>query len=243
MGAKFKTIFLVWILFSNLSESNGAEYDDDNDEDVEDPGIYTCDTEPDRCQFPSGSHLQCVNDREICQTTDCTGQILDIDTDFFCNPKFENHPEIQNKPWSKCAPDCFNGSDRKEFQAGQSCTTEIRKCIFPFVVNGNTYTDCTDDSLSGSGAKEDFKWCATSTNGDRSMKNGKWGICNVSTCGHIKPGPQPERPQGLTGGAIAGIVISVIIVFALVAGGIGYAAKTKKFCFADHQQVPTDHQL
>ena len=252
MSRRFQLIFLLWILLStNISGSHSQEYvnnqnNNDYDDFDDDPGLFTCDTMAGQCQFPSqsGSHSVCVNDIEICGSgTACDGQFLDPETDYFCNPQMDSR--IQDKPWSKCSSDCFDGEEKKEFQDGQSCSTEIRKCIFPFEVNGKTYDNCTDDSLSGSGAKENFKWCATSTNRDKSMKPGKWGICNVDSCGHISINPEPPGPKpqnGTDGGVIAGIVIGVI-------GGLGaigffvYTFVAKKLCFADHQQVPTDPQI
>ena len=59
------------------------------------------------------------------------------------------------------------------------------------------------------------------------MKKGKWGRCDESTC----KWESPAGSEGLSGGAIAGIIIAIIAALATVAGLV-YSKKENKFCFA-----------
>ena len=74
----------------------------------------------------------------------------------------------------------------KNFTETTGCTAEVRECKFPFSFNDKEYTECTNDLLFISDyddrTEESFKWCATSTNSDGSMKKGKWGRCDEATC-------------------------------------------------------------
>ena len=45
-------------------------------------------------------------------------------------------------------------------------------CIFPFVVSGKTYNECTTDL-----DPEGKLWCATETDGSDKQVTNKWGYC------------------------------------------------------------------
>ena len=45
-------------------------------------------------------------------------------------------------------------------------------CIFPFVVSGKTYNECTTDH-----DPEGKLWCATETDGSDKQVSNKWGYC------------------------------------------------------------------
>ena len=74
----------------------------------------------------------------------------------------------------------------KNYTETTGCAAEVRQCKFPFTFNDREYTECTNDLLFVSDyddkTEESFKWCATSTNSDGSMKKGKWGRCDKATC-------------------------------------------------------------
>ena len=79
---------------------------------------WTCDIKADSCQFPSEEyHNRCVNDKVICSGSGsgeaeiCKGMTFEPDNHFFCNPKMEGHPEIEDsRPWAKCDINtCFKG--------------------------------------------------------------------------------------------------------------------------------------
>ena len=80
----------------------------------------------------------------------------------------------------------FTAGQPKNFTETTDCAAEVRQCKFPFTFNDKEYTECTNDLLFVSDyddkTEESFKWCATSTNSDGSMKKGKWGRCDEATC-------------------------------------------------------------
>jgi len=66
---------------------------------------------------------------------------------------------------------CFTG------QKDDCQTVEGKKCVFPFVYNGNTYDSCTiDESVNG------LAWCATGV--DRNRKAEAWEDCRPGCPGH-----------------------------------------------------------
>merc|ERR1711988_966587 len=137
--------------------------------------------------------LQCKNDDTICsggggESDPCEGDSPDPEEMKFCTAKM---PEISDltdaqKPWVLCSKDCFVGSNPKNYTETTGCAAKVRQCKFPFVFNDKEYTECTNDLLFASDyddrTEESFKWCATSTNSDGSMKKGKWGRCDEATC-------------------------------------------------------------
>ena len=135
----------------------------------------------------------------------------------------------------------FTAGQPKNFTETTDCAAEVRQCKFPFTFNDKEYTNCTNDLLfpsdSNDRTEESFKWCATSTNSDGSMKKGKWGRCDEATCKWEGPDPCPNpnaspSSGGLSGGAIAGIIIAIIVALGGAAGGVVYCKKGNMLCFA-----------
>ncbi|KAG7509424.1 cation-independent mannose-6-phosphate receptor [Solea senegalensis] len=61
-----------------------------------------------------------------------------------------------------------------QYGGGDPCppvTTEGDACVFPFILMGRTYTECTTDERT-----DGRKWCATTGNYDTDRK---WGFCNA----------------------------------------------------------------
>ena len=111
----------------------------------------------------------------------------------FCAPKnvlmdvsYINCNSSQAKFVLKINFNQFTAGNPKNFTETTGCTAEVRQCKFPFIFHDMEYTECTNDLLFISDyddrTKESFKWCATSTNDDNSMKKGKWGRCDEATC-------------------------------------------------------------
>ena len=104
----------------------------------------------------------------------------------------------------------------KSFGEGGTCDAEKVECQFPFKYKTpsgeeKTAENCTNDALyddNPSKTTEDFHWCATRVNADRTMKEGKWARCEMSTCKE-----SGGNSGGLAGGAIAGIIMAVILAF------------------------------
>jgi len=203
--------------------------------------VYSCQIKQEQCQFATVAptyHTQCKNDDTICsggggESDPCEGDSPDPEGMKFCTAKM---PEISDltdaqKPWVLCSQDCFVGSSPKNYTATTGCAAEVRKCKFPFKFNDKEYTKCTNDLLfpsdSDDRTEENFKWCATSTNSDGSMKKGKWGRCDEATCKCVDP-----ETGGLSGGAIAGIIIAIIAALGGAAGGVFYAKKNNMGPFA-----------
>ena len=60
----------------------------------------------------------------------------------------------------------------------------MANCIFPFIVNGKRFDDCTS-FLDPDG----LMWCSTRTNplNDQHINgHGYWGFCNEITCPKVK---------------------------------------------------------
>jgi len=203
--------------------------------------VWSCQTKQEQCQFATVAptyHTQCKNDDTICsggggESDPCEGDSPDPEGMKFCTAKM---PEISDltdaqKPWVLCSQDCFVGSSPQNYTATTGCAAEVRKCKFPFKFNDKEYTKCTNDLLfpsdSDDRTEENFKWCATSTNSDGSMKKGKWGRCDEATCKCVDP-----ETGGLSGGAIAGIIIAIIAALGGAAGGVVYAKKNNMGPFA-----------
>ena len=121
----------------------------------------------------------------------------------------------------------------KIFMEASGCAAEVRQCIFPFTFNDKEYTECTNDLLfeSDDRTKESFWWCATSTNDNGSMKNGKWGRCDEATCNIVGAptdthtnaptnAPTSKSSGGLSGGVIPGIITGIVVVLVAVGGVI-----------------------
>ena len=82
------------------------------------------------------------------------------------------------------------------------------------------HADPTDTFLMEKHSKDDE---------DGKMKKGKWARCEMSTCKWIDSG-------GLSGGAIAGIIICILALLGIAGGGTWYSKKENKFCFAHQNQ-------
>ena len=68
------------------------------------------------------------------------------------------------------------------FSTGQkdNCqTVEGKKCVFPFVYNGNTYNGCTIDE-----SVDDLAWCATGVDRNRKVYDEAWGDCKPGCPGY-----------------------------------------------------------
>ena len=68
------------------------------------------------------------------------------------------------------------------FSKGQkdNCqTVEGKKCVFPFVYNGNTYNGCTIDE-----SVDDLAWCATGVDRNRKVYDEAWGDCKSGCPGY-----------------------------------------------------------
>ena len=138
----------------------------------------------------------------------------------------------------------------KSFGGNETCDAEEVECQFPFKYTNlsgeeKIAENCTNDALyeddnNPGKTKEDFYWCATRVDGDGKMKKGKWARCEMSTCKWIDSG-------GLSGGAIAGIIICILALLGIAGGGTWYSKKQNKFCFASQNQgalpVPTSDGL
>merc|ERR1712062_759899 len=158
--------------------------------------VYSCQIKQEQCQFATVAptyHTQCKNDDTICsggggESDPCEGDSPDPEEMKFCTAKMAEISDLTDaqKPWVLCSEDCFVGSDPKNFTETTGCTAEVRECKFPFTFNDKEYTECTNDLLFTSDyddrTEESFKWCATSTNSDGTMKKGKWGRCDQATC-------------------------------------------------------------
>ena len=78
----------------------------------------------------------------------------------------------------------------KSFGEDETCDAEKVECQFPFkytTLSGEskTATKCTNDAFfeeddNPNKTKEDFYWCATRVNADRTMKENKWARCEES---------------------------------------------------------------
>ena len=72
-----------------------------------------------------------------------------------------------------------NFTDSSTCQVIEQVTQNISECIFPFILHGKTFTECTD-YLDQNGNL----WCSTQTNpGTQEHKaGGYWGYCEDALC-------------------------------------------------------------
>ena len=111
-----------------------------------------------------------------------------------------------------------------------TCETETdQDCIFPFKFNGKTYENCTTDALNDSQDPE--AWCATETDGDGIMVEGKFGECDLDSCEYVKRGG--FNMGGLIG-AFAGVGVAM-------GASLAYMKKRQKGCFKNrcNKQITT----
>ena len=148
-----------------------------------------CNVKPERCEFDNSSCNQ-------------------YDSEYFCEFKPEGYdPEpnladqaeysddVSGLPTGECNEYCFDeNGDPKVFQGGDNmdmalltlsgCKTRPSECKFPFKYEGETYHHCTDTLIDGSTSieRESFLWCATQTDTNGNMVDGRWGVCDLETC-------------------------------------------------------------
>merc|ERR1711953_988057 len=186
--------FSILLIFGAFSCVNGSPISTELSEN--EGKVYSCQIKQEQCQFATVApvyYTTCKNDDTICsggggESDPCEGDSPDPEEMEFCTAKM---PEISDltdaqKPWVLCSEDCFVGSNPKNYTETTGCAAKVRQCKFPFIFNDKEYTECTNDLLFESDyddrTEESFKWCATSTNSDGSMKKGKWGRCDEATC-------------------------------------------------------------
>ena len=102
-----------------------------------------------------------------------------------------------------------------------TCKTKTdQECDFPFTHNGKTYKNCTSDDLDN---ETNYNaWCATETDEESVMVEGKHGECDFDSCEYVK--------TGLNNGMVGGLVGTFVGVgVALFCSG-RYAMKKKKGC-------------
>ena len=103
-----------------------------------------------------------------------------------------------------------------------TCETKTdQECDFPFTYKGKTYENCTTDALNSDETNLNA-WCATETDEEGVMVEGKYGECDFDSCEYVKTGFN----NGMVGGLV-GTFVGVGV--ALFCSG-RYAMKKKKGC-------------
>ena len=105
-----------------------------------------------------------------------------------------------------------------------TCKTKTdQECDFPFTQthNGKTYENCTTDDYLGI-ETNNITWCATETDEEGVMVEGKYGECDFDSCEYVKTGFN----NGMVGGLVG---VSVGVGVALFCSG-RYVMKKKKGC-------------
>ena len=114
-------------------------------------------------------------------------QQQDEDSKYFCQTD-----DVSGKPTGECDENCFENDEPKKFQGIEAttllllsgCKTRPSECQFPFEYRGKTYHHCTDTLIDDGSetTRESFRWCATQTDTNGRMVEGKWGVCDLETC-------------------------------------------------------------
>ena len=91
-----------------------------------------------------------------------------------------------------------------------TCKTKTnQECDFPFTHNGKTYKNCTTDDL---GNETNYNaWCATETDEEGVMVEGKHGECDFDSCEYVKTGPNAGGIAGGLIGAFVGVGVAMFI--------------------------------
>ena len=122
-----------------------------------------CDVKSQRCEFDnSGCHQEEEGSKYFCQFS----------------PEGFNQ---ETKPTGECNEYCLeNGPEIWS----TFCKTRPSECQFPFEYRGKTYHHCTDTLIDDGSetTRESFRWCATQTDTNGRMVEGKWGVCDLETC-------------------------------------------------------------
>ena len=105
-----------------------------------------------------------------------------------------------------------------------TCKTKTdQECDFPFTYKGKTYENCTTDALDDK-TNADKAWCATETDEDGVMLEGKHGECDFDSCEYVK--------TGFNGGSIGGLIGAFSGVGVVMCCSFRYAMKkNQKGCF------------
>ena len=104
-----------------------------------------------------------------------------------------------------------------------TCETKTdQECDFPFTYKGKTYENCTTDALDDK-TKADKAWCATETDEDGVMLEGKHDECDFDSCEFVKTGFNGGMVGGLIG-AFSGVGVAMCCSFR-------YMKKNQKGCF------------
>ena len=104
-----------------------------------------------------------------------------------------------------------------------TCETKTdQECDFPFTYKGKTYENCTTDALDDK-TNGDKAWCATETDEDGVMLEGKHDECDFDSCEFVKTGFNGGMVGGLIG-AFSGVGVAMYCSFR-------YMKKNQKGCF------------
>lgn len=104
-----------------------------------------------------------------------------------------------------------------------TCETKTdQECDFPFTYKGKTYENCTTDALDDK-TNADKAWCATETDEDGVMLEGKHDECDFDSCEFVKTGFNGGMVGGLIG-AFSGVGVAMCCSFR-------YMKKNQKGCF------------
>ena len=105
-----------------------------------------------------------------------------------------------------------------------TCETKTdQECDFPFTYKGKTYENCTTDALDET-TNADKAWCATETDEDGVMLEGKHGECDLDRCEYVKTGFN-------FGGIIGGLIGACVGIGVATCSSINYMKKRQKGCF------------
>ena len=111
-----------------------------------------------------------------------------------------------------------------------TCETKTdQECDFPFTYKEKTYENCTTDALDDN-TNAINAWCATETDEDGVMVEGKHGECDLDSCEYIK--------TGFNGGMVGGLIGAFSGVGVAMCCSMRYVMKKKqKGCFKNRACV------
>jgi hypothetical protein len=151
-----------------------------------------CVVESHRCGFPFRS-FSSPEEHYSCQEDDgghyCYSQVGERHVYGLCNGGcYQEDGET---------PTMFEEDDPMAF----FCKTAASPCIFPFVWNGTTYTECTSDG-------SEFAWCALEVDSGRGVVGTKWGTCDMATCSHqVEQAEEPREARSVFSDAVTGVIL------------------------------------